>query len=100
MTLYFSAPAQALDSEQLAYLQRAVIEMCRGGTTEGSSSKINFIASGEARLIVVKGLAEGGGDDKIEVSKEEWDGIKALANPDGYTRCVESTLNLLISKID
>ncbi len=96
LTLIYSTNATALDSSQLHKLQNAVIEMCRGGTVEGKSSTINVTASAQGKIIVIKNLIEGGGDAKAAITNKQWDGIKALANPEGYSKCVESTLNLLV----
>jgi len=92
--------ATALNTGQLVYLQSAVLEMCRGGTIEGKSSKINVKASVQGQLVVIKKLLEGGADAEVEITKEEWDGIKALANPEDYSKCVEATLNLLVPRLD
>ena len=96
LSLIYSTNAAALDATQLHKLQNAVIEMCRGGTVEGNSSKINVTASAQGKIIVIKNLMEGKGDAKVAVTNEQWEGIKALANPEGYSKCVESTLSILV----
>ena len=96
LTLIYSANATALDATQLQKLQNAVIEMCRGGTVEGNSSKIDITASAQGKIIVIKNLMEGGGDATAAITNEQWEGIKALANPEGYSKCVENTLKILV----
>ena len=92
--------ASALDSAQLQKLRIEVIQFCRGGTIEGKSSKIAVTASAKGRIVVIKNLLEGGGDAKVEITDEQWNGMKALVNPDTYTKCVESTLNILVPELD
>lgn len=96
MSILFGSLAYALDQAQLKELRTAVLEMCRGGSIEGESSRINVVGSATGKIVVVKGLLEGGADAKVELSKEEWDGIKALANPTDYNACVTQTLAILV----
>ena len=96
----YSQSALALEIEELVYLQKAVLEICRGGDRVGNYSKTSVIASGEGKIIVIKGFAEGGADVKVEVNKGDWDGIQALAEREDYTQCVESTLKLLLASLE
>lgn len=96
LSLIYTTNTVALDATQLDQLQNAVIEMCRGGTIGGDSSKIKVTAAAQGKIIVIKNLMEGKGDAKVAVTNEQWEGIKALANPEGYSKCVESTLSILV----
>jgi hypothetical protein len=92
--------AFAMDTTTLFKLRSAVIEMCRGGTIQGKTSKINATASATGTVVVIKNLLEGGGDAKAEITNEQWNGIQALINPTDYTKCVESSLNILVPALD
>jgi len=100
LSFIYCSSVFALNTQQLQYLQRAVLEMCRGGNIEGNLSKISVTTSAKGKIVVIKGMLEGGLDASAEVTKEQWDGIKVLANPDNYSQCVESTLNLLVPKLE
>ncbi|BAM88589.1 ankyrin repeat domain-containing protein [Bradyrhizobium oligotrophicum S58] len=94
-----SAEASTLTSTELFKLRSAIIEMCRGGTIEGRSSKIAVEATAKGTIVVIKGLLEGGGDAKAELKKEQWSGIAALANPEGYSQCVQKSLDILVPSL-
>lgn len=98
-SLLVVAQADALEVSQLPELRKTVIEMCRGGTTSGSSSRFEVIGNAQGSVVVLKGLAKGGADAKVQFTKEEWDGIKVLQNPDTYSQCVTSTLDALLKKL-
>ena len=88
--------AFALDASQLRELRTNVIEMCRGGTITGEGSKINVVASAEGKIVIIKKLMEGGADAKVDLTNEQWNGIKVLINPDTYTQCATEAMRLFL----
>ena len=98
--LSFLGTAHALDIAQLRELRITVLEMCRGGTIAGSSSKYDVQANAQGSLVVLKGVGEAGADAKVQLSKEQWEGIRALANPENYSKCVKDTLDTLVGALD
>lgn len=95
-----AAGSQALTIAQLTELRTAVLEMCRGGTIIGESSRINVNVSGEGKIVVIKGLLEGGADARVEITNEQWTGIQALINPETYTQCVTETLGIVVPALN
>ncbi len=97
--LLYSGEINALTLGQLQELRTVVIEICRGGSMQGETKNMSIIATASGKVVVIKRFMEGGADAKIEFTNAEWKGIKALADSDGYTACVDSTLDKFIAAL-
>jgi hypothetical protein len=100
LILLASGIASALDMAQLRELRTAVLEMCRGGTVSGSSSRFEVQVNAKGNLVILKGVGEAGADAKVQLSKEQWTGIQALANPEHYSECVTHTVDTLTRELN
>lgn len=90
----------ALSMEQIVKLNEQVLIICRGGTIIGNSSTKAISGTVSGKVVVIKGLMQGGADARIELTDKEWEGIKALSNPETYNKCVDSTLDKFIKVLE
>lgn len=100
--------AQVASSQTFAEMHRSlsttVVEMCRGGTAEGDSYRLNGAVNAGGGLVILKKLVDLGLEGEIQLSQEEWTGIEAVV-PDQWDQathveCVKSVLELLLPKAE
>lgn len=95
--------AQSFD-EITNIVTRAVIERCRGGTIEGSSSDLEIEGGADGAVVFLKRFFELGLDGRVKFSKKEWDGIEPFLiesdNVSNYYACVEAVQEPLQRKLE
>lgn len=98
--IVLSSIAHALPIEQLKHVSDAVVSICRGGSLNGASDSIEVVLEGNTQVVILKKLAELGVNGRARISKEEWSGIKAMANERLFHECVQKTLPLLLFSLE
>jgi hypothetical protein len=91
-------------TDTLERVKVSVIELCRGGTVQGSAKTFEISGGGSGTVFVLKRLAELGLDVRLGFSQEEWNGIKAVVpeqwDQAAYNECVDRNFDRFLGKLD
>ena len=98
-TIPNTSNAQSSGGEEIKAVKDAVVGLCRGGDSEGSSKIVSVKGTGEVKTVVIKKLIELGGKGELKFSKKEWKGIEPmLSDPDRYVDCVIKVTPMFLDK--
>lgn len=84
--------------EQMQKVSREVLELCRGGSFEGSSSTLIAKGEGKVEAAVLKKLVDLGISGDFSFTDSEWKGIKAVV-PSEFKHEVHSECVITMTKI-
>ena len=95
--------AEPITAETINQITLSVIELCRGGTLEGSTDTVEISGQGNATVLVLKRLANLGISGRVELSESEWTGMQAVIpeqwDQSAYNDCVNPNVRLFIEKL-
>jgi uncharacterized protein YjbI with pentapeptide repeats len=103
-TIFWIETTHALTTEQLKAVQESVLEMCRGGSLQGEQASVVVKGAGEAKVVLLKKLAELGLKGEVAFSETEWDGIKPLLpetlQHEIHVKCVITLTPMILEKLE
>ena len=76
--IVLSVNAMALTQQEISFVKDSAIELCRGGNIKGDAKNYRIEGDAEFKTIIIKKIFEAGVGGKIELSGEEWNGIRAV----------------------
>ncbi|MDX8355552.1 hypothetical protein [Cognatiyoonia sp. IB215182] len=91
MASTFQASGESITIEQMV---TAINQMCSGGSESGEFENVTVSGSGDVRLLKIGNIANIGADATLEVTNEEWDGIRPLSDRT-QTSQIECVVGLL-----
>lgn len=103
MVVCLPMTSTALTQDEVKIVSEAVLEICRGGTLEGTYRNLEITGNGSRQVIVLKKLVEFGIDGSVTFSEGEWKGIQAIIPKDwdqsSHNECVVPLTKEFISKL-
>lgn len=99
-----TTPARALTQDMIDRVKLSVIELCRGGTIEGSTESVDVTGEAGATVLVLKRLVDLGVNGRVQLSQSEWEGIQAAIpeqwDQSAYNECVNPNMRLFLEKLE
>lgn len=79
---------------------RIVRELCRGGDSDGRNYELQVDGEGKVEAIVLKRFMDAGLGGRIELSEQEWAGLRPLVgDPESYVECVREFRELILRHV-
>ena len=101
---FLATNAMALTEKQIELVTNSALELCRGGKLEGEATTYRIEGGAEAKLVIIKALAEAGLKGKVELTGSDWKGIEAVIpkhwDAAEYNKCVIPIVTLFIEKLE